>query len=147
MNSVFVDSSVWIDHLRGVPTPQTLALRGLLEALDPESGEDDPPAILMGDLVLLEVLRGIVDERAHTRTRDILLSFPQVGLAGTEAALAASEHFRHLRRQGITVRKTVDCLIASWCITRNVPLLHSDRDFEPFVEHLGLMTLEGRESP
>jgi len=147
LNSVFVDSSVWIDHLRGVPTPQTLALRGLLEALDPESGEDDPPAILMGDLVLLEVLRGIVDERAHVRTREVLLSFPQVRLGGTEAALGAAGHYRHLRRQGITVRKTVDCLIATWCITRNVPLLHSDRDFEPFVEHLGLMTLEGRESP
>ena len=147
MNSVFVDSSVWIDHLRGVPTPQTLALRGLLEALDPDSGDDDPPAILMGDLVLLEVLRGIADEQAHTRTREILLSFPQVQLGGTEAALAASDHFRQLRRQGITVRKAVDCLIASWCITRQVPLLHSDRDFEPFVEHLGLVTLKVREAP
>ena len=89
----------------------------------------------------MEVLRGIADEAAHARTREILLSFPQVGLAGTEAALAAAGHYRVLRRLGITVGKSVDCLIATWCIAQDVPLLHSDRDFEPFVQHRGLVAI------
>ena len=92
----------------------------------------------MGDLVLLEVLRGILDDRQQERTRQILLAFPQVALGGTETVLAAVGHYRGLRRRGITVRKTVDCLIATWCIARAVPLLHSDRDFLPFAEHCGL---------
>lgn len=147
MNSVFVDSSVWIDHLRGLPTAGTQALRGLLKALHPESGADVPPGILVGDLVLMEVLRGIDNDQAHARTKEILLSFQQVRLGGTEVALAASEHFRALRRRGITVRKSVDCLIASWCIAEDVPLLHSDRDFAPFVVYLGLSAFPLRGQP
>lgn len=92
----------------------------------------------MGDLVLMEVLRGIANDGAHARTRTILLSFPQVQLGGTGAALAAAGHYRALRRQGITVRKTVDCLIATWCIAKDVPLLHNDRDFDAFSQSCGL---------
>lgn len=138
MNAVFVDSSVWIDHFRGVMTPEVQALRQLLIALDPDTGEDDAAHLLVGDLVLLEVLRGITDERQHDLTRAVLLAFPQVPLGGTELALAAADHYRALRRLGITVRKAVDCLIAAWCIARSVPLLHSDRDFEPFTAHRGM---------
>ncbi len=92
----------------------------------------------MGDLVLLEVLRGIADDAQYERTRAALLSFPYVGLGGQSIASAAVQHYRRLRRLRITVRKSVDCLIAAWCIARDVPLLHSDRDFEPFVAHCGL---------
>ena len=138
MNGVFVDSSVWIEHLRGVPTPGTRALRGLPEALVPESGSEDPPAVIAGDLVLMDVLRGIADEAASTRTEAIPLSFPQVRLGGSEAALTVAGHLRPRRRQGITVRKTVDCLIAIWCIARDGPLLHSDRDFDAFLQQCGL---------
>jgi predicted nucleic acid-binding protein len=137
--TVFVDSSVWIDHLRGAATPGTLALRRLLDALDPDAGEDDPAEILVGDLVLLEVLRGISDDRQYDATRSALLAFPQVRIGGTATALAAVDHYRSLRRRGITVRKAVDCLIAAWCIARGVPLLHADRDFAPFAEHCGLL--------
>jgi len=138
LNAVFVDSSVWIDHLRGHRTPQSDALRDLLGALRPDADDDDPASIIVGDLVLMEVLRGIDDDAAHARTRAVLLSFRQVSLAGTEAALAAAEHFRALRRLGITVRKTVDCFIATWCIAQKVPLLHADRDFDVFARHRGL---------
>lgn len=133
-----MDSSVWIAHLRGLPTPPARALARLLDALDPDTGEDDPTDVLVGDLVLLEVLRGIPDDRQHARTRAALLAFPQVEIGGTETALAAADHYRALRKRGVTVRKAVDCLIAAWCIARGVPLLHDDRDFKPFAEHRGL---------
>lgn len=136
--AVFVDSSVWIDHLRGTTTPGTRALRRLLDALDPDAGEDDPAEILVGDLVLLEVLRGVSDDREYDATRRALLAFPQVRIGGTATALAAVGHYRSLRRRGITVRKAADCLIAAWCIANRVPLLHADRGFAPFAEHCGL---------
>ena len=138
MTAVFVDSSVWIDHLRGTASPAVGALRRLLDALDPDTGEDDPAEVLVGDLVLLEVLRGIDDDRQQDATRTALLAFPQVELGGTGTALAAVEHHRALRRLGITVRKAVDCLIAAWCIAQAVPLLHNDRDFLPLAAHCGL---------
>ena len=138
MTAIFVDSSVWIDHFRGVLTPGVRALQALLVALNPDTGSDTPADILMGDLVLLEVLRGIANDRQQERTRRILLAFPPVELGGTTTALAAVDHYRALRRRGITVRKAVDCLIAAWCIARSVPLLHNDRDFSPFAAHCGL---------
>lgn len=141
MNAVFVDSSVWIDHFRGVLTPEVETLRGLLTALHPDLGTDNPRQVLVGDLVLLEVLRGISEDSQYARTRRVLLAFRQVALGGTAPALMAADHYRALRRRGVTIRKAVDCLIASWCITHGVPLLQGDRDFEPFVQHLGLTLL------
>jgi hypothetical protein len=94
--------------------------------------------VFVGDLVLLEVLRGIDDDRQHARTRDALLAFNQVAIGGRRLALLAAAHYRRLRRSGVTVRKAVDCLIAAWCIDRGVPLLHCDRDFAPFAAHCGL---------
>jgi hypothetical protein len=138
VNRVFVDSSVWIDHLRGVSTRQTRDLDGLLVARETVLPGRPVTPLLIGDLVLFEVLRGIDDERGHARTRAILLSFPQVRLGGREQALAACAHYRRLRQLGVTIRKTVDCLIAAWCIANDVALLHSDRDFLPFEAHCGL---------
>lgn len=136
--AVFVDSSVWIDHLRGIVTPGTQALGRLLDAFGQEAGETDPTEVLVGDLVLVEVLRGIADDRQHSATRTALLAFPQVRVGGTAIALAAVGHYRSLRRHGVPVRKSIDCLIAAWCIAHGVPLLHADRDFAPFAEHCGL---------
>ncbi len=141
--AVFVDSSVGIGHLRGTATPGTRALRRLLDALDPDAldpdaGEDDPAEILVGDLVLLEVLRGVSDDRQYDATRSALPAFPQVRIGGTATALAAVDHYRSLRRRGITMCKAVDCLIAAWCIAYRIPLLHADRDFAPFAEHCRL---------
>lgn len=138
MRGVFVDSSVWIDHFRGRSTPPVQALHGLLRAVGSTATQVEPAAVVVGDLVLLEVLRGIADEREHAATRRVLLAFAPVTLGGTDTALAAADHYRALRRLGVTVRKSVDCLIAAWCIAHDVPLLHADRDFDPFAQHRGL---------
>lgn len=135
---VFVDSSVWIDHFRGLRTADTALFAALLDQLDPRADVAARPIVLVGDLVLLEVLRGIDDDQQYARTRDTLLAFNQVVLGGRRMALLAASHHRSLRRLGVTVRKAVDCLIAAWCIEHAVPLLHCDRDFDPFATHCGL---------
>lgn len=142
MKRVFVDSSAWVDHLRGVDSRETRLLRSLLRRLDPlaASGSAEPPVdVLVGDVVLLEVLRGIDDDRQRRRVRETLLAFELVRVGGTTTALQAVEHYVALRRLGQTVRKAIDCLIATWCIEHDVPLLHADRDFLPFVHHRGLL--------
>jgi predicted nucleic acid-binding protein len=138
VKAVFVDSSVWIAHFRGVVAPVTRALDALLAGLAEDTGRDEPARVVVGDLVLHEVLRGIPDDREHDEARRALLAFDAASVGGVEIALAAAGHYRALRRRGITVRKTVDCLIAAWCIANKVPLLHDDRDFLPFAEHCGL---------
>jgi predicted nucleic acid-binding protein len=130
---VLVDSSVWIDSLRGTATSEAAMLRQYI--LDEDRSDT---SILVGDLILLEVLRGITQEGAFRATRSRLLSFAQVELGGTGNAEAAVDHYRALRRLGMTIRKSVDCLIASWCIAHDVALLTSDRDFLPFARHRGL---------
>ncbi len=143
MRRIFVDSSVWIDHLRGVESRETRLFRSLLRRLDPfapSASEDEVTEIVVGDLVLVEVLRGIDDDRQRAQVRGVMLSFEVVGVVGRGVALAAAEHYVALRRLGVTVRKAVDCLIAAWCVAHNVPLLHADRDFLPFVAHRGLAT-------
>jgi predicted nucleic acid-binding protein len=148
VSRLFVDSSVWIDHLRGVDNRETRLLRRRLRRLDPlaaavdaDDGEEGAPVeIVVGDVVLLEVLRGIDDDRQRARVRGILLAFEPVRVGGAVTALAAVEHHVALRRLGLTVRKAIDCLIAAWCIERGVPLLHADRDFLPFARYRGLLT-------
>lgn len=141
---VLVDSSVWIDHLRGAHTRETGILGRLLASLDPESGPYDGEAtadLLIGDLILCEVLRGIPDAREHAVVKEVLLSFEVVTIGGVDLALEASDRYRALRRRGVTVRKTIDLLIGTYCIVRDCVLLHSDRDFDPMTRHLGLRTL------
>ena len=125
---VLVDSSVWIDYFRGSITPQTDRLDQLLAS--------EPLAI--GDLVLAEVLQGFLSDREFNHARKLLLSLTIVHIGGTEAAIQAARNFRTLRMRGVTVRKTIDTLIATRCIEDGYELLHSDRDFDPFVKHLGL---------
>lgn len=141
---VLVDSSVWIDHLRGVRTRETEILDRLLASLDPELGLYDaeaPADLLIGDLILCEVLRGIPDAREHAAVKEILLSFEVMTIGGVDLALEAADRYRALRRRGVTVRKTIDLLIGTYCIVRDCVLLHSDRDFDPMTRHLGLRTL------
>lgn len=141
---VLIDSSVWIDHLRGARTRETAIFDTLLTWLDPvpERREDSPDAdLLVGDLVLCEVLRGIPDPREHAAVKDVLLSFEVVTIGGTDLALQAADHYRALRRRGVTVRKTIDLLIGTYCIAESCALLHSDRDFDPMARHLGLHAL------
>ena len=125
---ILVDSSVWIDYFRGTATPQTDKLDSLLGT--------EPLAT--GDLILAEVLQGFVRDRDFNQARKLLTSLVVMDLAGHDIAIQAARNFRALRERGITVRKTIDTVIATRCIASGLTLLYSDRDFDPFVEHLGL---------
>jgi predicted nucleic acid-binding protein len=125
--SLLVDSSVWINHLRGNVTP---AVQGLRVALLARSEE-----IITADLIVLEVVRGCRTEREAMRVQSMLLGFPCVALGGVHAALRAATLYRKLRGQGVTIAKIVDLLIASWCIHEGVALLHDDADFLVFEQY------------
>ncbi|MBE7550574.1 MAG: PIN domain nuclease [Anaerolineales bacterium] len=126
-----VDSSVWIDYFNGTNSPQTDVLHAAL-------GQQE---IGLGDIILCEVLQGYRNQKDFERARQALLQFPIYTVGGVELAIKSAENFRALRQQGITVRKTIDCLIATFVIERGFSLLHSDRDFEPFETYLGLVTI------
>ena len=138
---VLVDSSAWIDHLRGVRTRETAMFDALLALLEPERETPASPTLIVGDLILCEVLRGIPNPRQHTAVKEVMLGFELVTIGGIALAVEAADHCRSLRRLGVTVRKTIDLLIGTWCITEGCGLLHSDRDFDPMAQHLGLRTL------
>ncbi len=123
-----VDSSVWIDYFKGTITAQTERLDSLL-GLEP---------LAIGDLILTEVLQGFNKERDFNDARKMLTSLIVVELGGQEIAIQAAQNFRTLRRLGVTVRKTIDTVIATRCIESEYDLLHNDRDFDPFAKHLGL---------
>lgn len=123
-----VDSSVWIDYFRGDASPQAEELDSLLGT--------EP--IATGDLILTEVLQGFDSEQDFNQAKRLLTSLLVVDLAGQEIVIKAARNFRALRKLGITARKTIDTLIATRCIESKLALLYSDRDFDPFVEHLGL---------
>ena len=125
---ILVDSSVWIDYFRGTRNEQTDILDALLTS--------EPVAV--GDLMLAEVLQGFNSERDFNQAKNVLLSLHQVDIGGTEIAIQAARNFRTLRLHGVTVRKTIDVLIATRCIESDLLLLHSDRDFDAFEKHLGL---------
>ncbi len=126
---ILADSSVWIDYLGGKLTAQTDRLHELLAR----------EQVFLGDLIVVEVLQGIRDGREFRAVRAMFAAFPVVAISTPGAAVTAAENYRTLRAKGITVRKTIDTLIATRCILDGLPLLFIDRDFEPFVEHLGLV--------
>ena len=125
---ILVDTSVWIDYFRGVVTPQS-------DKLDTLLGVEQ---VLTGDLILTEVLQGFAKQRDFDAALKLLASLPMVDLGGREIAIQAARNFRVLRSLGATVRQTIDTVIATRCIASGYELLHNDRDFEPFVTHLGL---------
>ena len=128
---ILVDSSVWIDYFQGVITPQT-------EKLDQLLGHE---ALAIGDLILTEVLQGFADEQDFNKARKLLTSLTVVELGGQEIAIQAARNFRALRKLDVTFRKTIDTVIATRCIESGDELLHSDKDFDPFAQHLGLRVL------
>lgn len=125
---IVVDSSVWIDFFNGVSTPEVDRLDALLGVT--------PLAI--GDLILVEVMQGFRNERDVATARQLFRSLALLTMLGSSNPWKAADNYRQLRRKGITVRKTIDGIIATACIEANLPLLFSDRDFQPYVEHLGL---------
>jgi hypothetical protein len=128
---IFVDSSVWIDWLRGTTTHQTETLAQMMVSQH----------VLVGDLVLVEVLQGIADPVQFERTRAVLLERRIVTVAGADIAVQAARNHRRLRAAGVTPRKTIDTLIATRCIFEGWSLLTRDRDFAPFAAHCGLHLL------
>jgi predicted nucleic acid-binding protein len=125
---ILVDSSVWIDFFRNRPTPQA-------EWLDKNLGIE---GLVVGDLILAEVLQGFKDDKGFNEARRLLGRLEDVILGGTDLAVEAARNYRRLRVLGVTVRGTVDVLIATRCLADGLRLLHSDRDFDPFERHLGL---------
>ncbi|MFN0304608.1 MAG: PIN domain nuclease [Burkholderiales bacterium] len=125
---ILVDSSVWIDYFRGTTTPQTDKLDSLLGS----------ESVAAGDLILTEVLQGFVTDRDFYQARTLLTSLIVVDIGGREVSIQAARNIRALRALGVTVRKTIDTLIATRCIVSRLTLLYSDIDFDPFVDHLGL---------
>ena len=126
---IVVDSSVWIDFLNGRNAPHVKQLRASL-------GVEE---IIIGDLTLCEVLQGLHNERAAQEVEALLRRFEIAPMVGDAIAVAAARNFRLLRRRGITVHKTIDLLIGTWCIENRAPLLHNDSDFQPMAGHLGLL--------
>ena len=125
---ILVDSSVWIDFFRGTVTPQ-------VDVLDRLLGEE---LVAIRDLMMTEVLQGFASERDFNKARRLLCALDLVEIGGRDVMIEAARYFRDLRGRGITIRKTIDTLIATRCIVSGYRLLYSDRDFDPFVTHLGL---------
>ena len=128
---ILVDSSVWIDHINRTVTEPVRRLRELF----PNS------EILIGDLILCEVLQGVRNETAALRLEQMFRGFVPASLSDPELAVKAAANYRLLRRRGITIRKTIDMIVGTFCIDRGHVLLHDDRDFDPMERFLGLQTV------
>ncbi len=127
---ILVDSSVWIALFRGDDTPKTRLLRDLLQ-----TGEEE---IAIADLILQEVLQGVLSERQVRSIIEAVSDLPCPILGNKPLVILAASNYRHLRQKGVTIRGTIDCLIATFCIENDFSLLHNDRDFAPFEKYLGL---------
>ena len=125
---IMVDSSVWIDYFTGVASKQT-------DTLDKTLGQEP---VAVGDLILTEVLQGFRRDKDYETARTLFDDLTVFEMLGRNMAIKSAENFRALRKRGITVRKTTDVIIASFCIERKFPLLFSDKDFKPFVKYLDL---------
>ncbi len=123
-----VDTSVWIDYVNGISTPQAILLDHLLET----------ERIITGDLILTEFLQGFKRDKDVQKAKEIMELFDYYDFVGKDIALKAADNFRVLRKKGITVRKTIDVLIATFCIEHGFYLLHNDKDFDPMEIVLGL---------
>lgn len=128
---IVADSSVWIEHFRGNETRESRALAAAIERR----------TILVGDLILAEVLQGFRNDALFRRAVKALADLPFAAIGGREIAIAAANNYRKLRAIGVTPRKTIDVLIATFCIENGHSLLHSDRDFDAMRDHLGLRTI------
>jgi predicted nucleic acid-binding protein len=123
-----VDTSVWVDYFNGKISTAT-------DMLDSCLGEED---VLIGDLILAEVLQGFREERLFKHALELLHAFPIVSMLGPDMTIQSATNYRTLRQNGVTVRKTIDVMIGTYCIAQGLPLLYTDRDFVPMVQHLGL---------
>lgn len=128
---IVADTSAWIDYFRGVAAPHT-------DALDRALSES---RIIIGDLILAELLQGFSSEREFQIAKQLMEGLEYRDFVGRDMAMAAAQNYRVLRRQGITVRKAIDVLIATFCMENGFGLIHNDRDFDPMEQLLGLRVL------
>ena len=128
---ILVDSSVWIDYFNGIESIET-------NKLDETLGLEE---VAIGDLILTEVLQGFRSDKEYKIAKDILTSLTVYEMLGVDLALKSANNFRKLRKQGITIRKTADVIIATYAIENKISLLFSDKDFVPFVEYLRLSSV------
>ncbi|MBL0716366.1 MAG: PIN domain nuclease [Desulfosarcina sp.] len=127
---ILVDSSVWINYFNGIPTWQTDLLDGYLSNIP----------VIIGDLILAEVLHGFRSNKDYETARDLLSALPFRQIGGYNVAIQSAQNYRILRKSGVTVRKTIDVIIGTFCIMEGLPLLHDDSDFNPMVSHFSLKT-------
>jgi len=128
---VLVDSSVWINYFNGSSTWQTEILDQMLLQIP----------LFTGDLILTEVLQGFRKDKEYNSAKEVMAILACKQMGGYETAIKSAENYRRLRKKGITVRKTIDVIIGTFCINNNIPLLHDDKDFEPMVKYLGLKSI------
>ncbi len=126
---IMVDTSVWIDYFNGVENAGTIRLDQYLVN----------DLVVTGDIILAEILQGFRSDRDFSLAKEALLRLDCFGMIGIEIAIASAENFRLLRKKGVTIRKTTDMIIATFCMINNLPLLFNDRDFQPISDHLGLI--------
>ena len=128
---VLVDSSVWINYFNGNKTWQTEILDQMLLQIP----------LFTGDLILTEVLQGFRKDNEYNKAKEIMSTLDCKQMGGYEIAIESAENYRKLRKKGVTVRKTIDVIIGTFCINNNIPLLHDDKDFEPMVKYSGLKSI------
>lgn len=127
---ILVDSSVWIDYFNGIPTWQTDLLDSYLSNVP----------VIIGDLILTEVLQGFISNKDYRTAKNFLSALPFRQIGGYSVAVQSAQNYRRLRKSGVTVRKTIDIIIATFCVIEGLILLHDDRDFDPMVSHFSLKT-------
>lgn len=128
---ILADTSVWIDYFRGVASRETDLLNSLL----------DEERIATGDLIIAELMQGFITKSQISTALQIINHLEYFDLAGKEIALKAADNYRVLRKKGVTIRKTIDTIIGTFCIEKGFKLLHNDRDFDPMEQHLGLLVV------
>ena len=127
---ILVDSSVWIDYFNGISTWQTDLLDTYLSKAP----------VVIGDLILTEVLQGFRSDKDYETAKSFLSALPFRQIGGYNVVVQSAQNYRRLRKDGVTVRKTIDIIIGTFCIIEGLILLHDDRDFDPMVSHFSLMT-------
>ena len=125
---ILVDSSVFIDYFNGINNWHTDELNALL-------GNE---LVITGDYILAEILQGFRNDKDYKIAKEIMQSFPCFNICNEQLAIKSADNFRYLRRKGITIRKTVDLIIGTFCIENDIELLHNDRDYEPMGQYLNL---------
>lgn len=131
---IIVDTSVWIDYFNGIDTNETYIL-------DASLGNEE---VAIGDLIALEILQGFRLDKDYNTAKKYLATLQKYGMLNPRLALKAADNYRKLRKKGITIRKTADIIIATFCIDQKLPLLYTDRDFIPFSEHLMLRSVSSK---